>query len=57
MASKSICKSIHIRDRRLSNQLVNALENAKGKHSIEICISKKVQDLKGEKIKEMFGAK
>lgn len=57
MATKSICKTVHIRDRRLAGRLINALENAKGKHSVEVHLSKKTYDLKGDQIKEVFGAK
>lgn len=57
MATKSICKTVHIRDKRLASQLINALESAKGKRSTEIHFSKKVYDLKGDQIKDMFGAK
>lgn len=57
MATKSICKTVHIRDKRLAGQLINALESAKGKHSIEVHLSKKTYDLKGDHIKELFGAK
>lgn len=57
MATKSICKTVRIRDKRLASQLINALESAKGKHSIEVHVSKKVQDLKGDQIKGVFGAR
>ena len=55
MATKSILKNIHIRDKRSAWNLVNALENAKKKKGKEVILSKNLNEIKGEKIKEFFG--
>lgn len=55
MATKSILKNIHIRDKRAAWNLVNALENAKKKKGKEVILSKNLNEIKGEKIKEFFG--
>lgn len=57
MATKSICKTVHIRDRRLAAQLMNALESAKGKHFNNVIMTKKVRNPKGDQLKELFGIK
>ncbi|WP_170253905.1 hypothetical protein [Acetobacterium paludosum] len=54
MATKSILKSIDIKDRRLCRQFVNALKNAKGKRSITVEMSKPVREVHGKDIKTLF---
>lgn len=56
MATKSICKNITIKDKNLGRSLVNALENAQNKTSKNVIYSKMVKEIKGEKIKDLFGA-
>lgn len=55
MATKSIIKSIDIRDKKLCQTFVSALENAKEKKSKEVSLSRTFTEIKGEKIKELFG--
>lgn len=55
MATKSITKNIDIRDKTLGKSLVNALENAKGKKSKEVEYSKAYREIRGDKIKKIFG--
>lgn len=55
MATKSIYKSVSIKNRSLGNGLVSALENAKNKKAKQVLISKKVVDIKKDKIREIFG--
>lgn len=55
MATKSIYKSVSIKSRPLGNGLVSALENAKNKKAKPVVISKKVVDIKKDKIREIFG--
>lgn len=54
MATKSILKSVDIRDKALAGAFVTALalsETTKGK---EITLSKKCSDLKGDSVKDFF---
>lgn len=55
MASKSIYKNINIKSLSMCKRLVNALENAKNKSSKEVIYQKKVTEIKGSKIKDLFG--
>lgn len=55
MATKSILKSVDIKDRRLCRQFVKALEYAEKKKSIHVEISKPVREVRGNDIKELFG--
>ena len=55
MATKSIYKSVSIKSRALGNGLGSALENAKNKKAKPVVISKKVVDIKKDKIREIFG--
>jgi len=57
LATKSVLKSILIKDRRSANSLVAALENASGKKSKEVTISQTCRELGTEEIKSMFGEK
>lgn len=54
MATSSITKDIVIRDKKASQQLISALENADGKCSQEVSYSKAHKEIRGEKIKEIF---
>ena len=40
MATKSILKNVDIKDKKLGKSLVIALENAAGKHSKEVTLSR-----------------
>lgn len=55
MATKSIFKNIVIKDRSLSRKLVLALENAKGKSSKHVVLSKSYHEAKKGQIKDIFG--
>lgn len=55
MATKSILKSIVIKDKKSSSALVNALESAKGKKANEVVFSRTVRTADDEMIKKMFG--
>lgn len=55
MATKSILKNITIRDKHLSRNLVNALEHAHKKTSANVSYQRKCTEIKGDKIKSMFG--
>ncbi|ACB84405.1 hypothetical protein [Natranaerobius thermophilus] len=55
MATKSILKNINIRRKSFCRNFINALENAKGRKSKEVKLSRPVTEIKGEKIKEIFG--
>lgn len=57
MATRSITKNIDIRDKRLGKNLIVALENASGKKSKEVQMSRTYTDLSDEQIKKIFGGK
>lgn len=57
MATKSILKSIVIKDKKSSSSLINALENAEGKRSKDVSFSRAVRNADDEMIKKMFGNK
>lgn len=56
MATKSILKHISIKDRKNASAFILALENAKGKKSVNIIPSKKSIDANEEQIRNLFGA-
>ena len=57
MATKSILKTIHIKDRRSIQALVRALEHAQGKSAQPVKFQRSVSEASREEIKKMFGAK
>jgi hypothetical protein len=54
MATKSILKEVNIRNKGLGRKLVNALEYAKHKGSVVVRLSKPVNEIRREQIKEIF---
>ncbi|QSF42637.1 hypothetical protein [Paenibacillus tianjinensis] len=54
MATSSITQNIVIRDKKGSQQLISALENADGKRSKKVSYSKAHSEIRGDKIKEIF---
>jgi len=54
MATKSILKTVRIKDKNLARNLVNALEHASEKTAKDVRFSKMCEEVKGEQIKEMF---
>ena len=57
MATKSILKNVDIKDGKLGNYRVLALENASGKKAKDVTLSRTYSDMRGEKLKEIFGKK
>ena len=55
MATKSITKNVVVRSKPLAKNFIRAVENAHGKASKEVVISKTVHTLKGETLKDIFG--
>lgn len=55
MATKSIYKDVRIKNKVLCRNFVSALEHAENKKGKDVIISRKVQILNKEKIKEIFG--
>lgn len=55
MATKSILKNVDINEKKLGKSLIVALENASNKRSKQVTISRTYSDVRGEKIKEIFG--
>lgn len=57
MATKSVLKSVQIKNRRSALGLVRALENAHGKRSQEVVHNRTFSDATREEIRKMFGEK
>lgn len=55
MATKSVLKNIDIKNRNSAMALVNALENAKGKHAQHVVKDRSFSYASKEEIKKMFG--
>ncbi len=55
MATKSILKTIHIKNKKSALALVNALENACGKQEKKVAMSRPHSDASREEIRQMFG--
>ncbi len=55
MVTKSILKNIDIKDRKMGRALLFALEKSEGKKSKEVELSRVCREVKGEKIKDIFG--
>lgn len=56
MATKSVLKNIDIKNRNSAMALVNALENAKGKHAQYVVKDRSFSNASKEEIRKMFGA-
>lgn len=54
MATKSITKNIDIRKKRLAHSFVTALEHSREKKAKEVSYSKKLVEVKGNSLSEMF---
>lgn len=57
MATKSILKTVYIKERKSVNALVNALENAKGKSAQKVTYQRMPSEASRDEIRAMFGAK
>lgn len=57
MATKSILKNVDIKDKTLGKSLLSALENASGKSSKEVEMTRTYTDVHGEKIKDVLRVK
>lgn len=55
MATSSIFKDVRIKGKNLGRNFVKALENAEKMPVKEVILSKRVQEVKGESIKKLFG--
>lgn len=55
MATKSILKTIHIKERNSANALVRALENAKGKTAKDVVMKRSYSEASRDDIHKMFG--
>ena len=56
MATKSILKTIHIKERRSALSLVRALENASNKPKKDVVFQRGYSTATKDEIKKMFGA-
>lgn len=57
MATKSITKNVVLRSKPLARNFIRAVENAEGKASKTVAVSKTVHELKGQTLKDIFGTK
>lgn len=55
MATKSMLKSVDVRDKYLGRNLISALENAEKKGAKSVTFSKSVKTVRKDKIKALFG--
>ncbi len=55
MATKSILKNVDIRDKKLSENFVHALESASGKKAKDVQLSKSCTNVNRQDIKKLFG--
>lgn len=56
MATKSVLKSIHIKNKKSAARLVSAMENAEKKKSQNVEQTRMFSDASREEIRKMFGA-
>ena len=56
MATKSVLKNVDVKTREAALALVNALENASGKHAQQVEKQRTFSDASREEIRKMFGA-
>lgn len=56
VATKSVLKSIHIKDKKAAVRLVCAMENAAKKKSQDVGQTRMFSDASREEIRKMFGA-
>lgn len=54
MATKSILKNVDIKDKKLGKSLVIALENASGKRSQAVQLSRTYEDVRGDKLRSIL---
>ena len=57
VATKSITKNVVLRSKPLARNFIRAVENAEGKASKTVAVSKTVHELKGQTLKDIFGTK
>ena len=57
MATKSMLKNISITDRRLAKGLMSALKNAENKQSKTVKLKRRLEEVRGEDIKEVLGVR
>lgn len=55
MATKSILKTIHIKNKKTAQALIQALENAKGKKAKDVTMSRMHSTASRDEIKKLFG--
>ena len=55
MATKSILKNVDLKDKKLGKSLVIALENAAGKHSKNVQLTRTYEDVRGDKLRSILG--
>lgn len=54
MATSSIYANVRVKNKTDCKKLVAALEHAKSKKAKEVLFSRSVEEMKGEKVKDLF---
>ena len=54
MATKSMLKNVVLRDRKLANRFLTALDRAKTKRSKKVILERNIEEIKGEDVKRLF---
>lgn len=55
MATKSIYKTVHIKDSKSAKKLVRALDEAEASPGCKVSYSRSVSDANADEVKKMFG--
>lgn len=55
MATKSIYKTVHIKDGKSAKKLVRALDEAEASPGCKVSYSRSVSDANADEVKKMFG--
>ena len=55
MATKSILKTVDIKNPKLGKSLIVALENASGKRAKDVQLSRTYEDVRGDKLRRVLG--
>lgn len=54
MATKSILKTVDVKNPKLGKSLILALENAAGKRAKDVQLTRTYEDVRGDKLRRIF---
>lgn len=54
MSTNSILNNVYIKDKKLGKSLVSALENAAGKHTNDVVLSRTYEDVRGDELRSII---